>query len=165
MKVYNVKYTTDLKNMIGADEVQALEMEPLDEHPETFVFQICALDYRQANEIAYGMIEEVLGEGKEYEIEGIDLVDGVFISNWSMDLEEEEHDEHSCPFCGIQFIPPDDCLNFECSCGEKISVIPEGWETIQCPNEKCGNIIKRTSVIDVNGKWVLRQNDLEEDKK
>ena len=166
MKVYNIKFVTEIINMMSEEELENISQENIDDmvdQERLMSFTICAHDFEEASEIAHGFIQNMIGEDSEYTLEGVSPVlddsgEHLFISNWGMNLDEPD-----CPYCAIEHgeVAPDDVLKFNCdACGKEIVVADNGWEEILCNGEMCDNVLYRKNLSEINGVWVYQKKDL-----
>jgi hypothetical protein len=170
MKVYNVKFITEIMNIMNEEELENISPEGLEEiegQERIMTFSICAHDFEEANEIAHYFIQDMIGEDSEYTLEGVSPIldesgEILFISNWGMNLDNEEHDDN-CPYCAVDACPPDEIMRFKCVCGHDIIVADNGWKEIICNSEDCNNKILREDVVLIKGRWVYnkKENDKE----
>ncbi len=78
-----------------------------------------------------------------YNILSVEELSGMRLVNWP---EEED------PYYATLDAPPEDIIEFDCTCGYHIKVL-DGWTTLGC--NECGREIDRSHVIGSNGKYLL----------
>jgi len=159
MKVWNVKFTTDIHNLADVEDLEQMEINDDERHLERIEFQICAEDYEEANIVGINMIRDMINlddeeDNSEFDIQGVDCIDNINISNWGIELPSEH--EQYCPYHAANHCADEDLMKFNCSeCNEEIVVADNGWEHIHCSNNNCDNVILRSEVKEINGKWTF----------
>jgi hypothetical protein len=95
-----------------------------------------------------------------YKINSVNLI-ADNILNWP-DVEDED-DEHwtgdcDCPYEEFKKAVLDKRMKFDCSCGNKIEVCDNGWESIKCLS--CNTWINRSEVTrdPTSGKLIYTKN-------
>lgn len=104
-----------------------------------------------ANSVTQALLEadEFIAENVtvEFEIKSIKLLEKINIVNWPGD-----GDDCQCARCRTERAAPEDCITFQCTCGEIYTLIDD-FGGIQC--KECHKIIRREDLIGNNGNYTL----------
>jgi len=109
---------------------------------------IGAPDFDTAWDWATEMLDQVfppIDDIPQYELNGVKEIQGMDILNWP-------EEECQCVGCRTERAAEEDKLRFVHHCGEEISVVYDGWETINCP--KCHEEIYRDKIVGSNGHYI-----------
>ena len=168
MKIYNVRFNLlynqefikerisennnkrSLEEQIDVDEIE------IDDEDNDNSFQVGATNLADAFLEGQDYLEDVFGEDdaiEDWEITGVQLID-LNVVNWP-------EKDCTCVSCLTERAAPEDCLNFEHTCSEKIEVAAEGWSEFTCP--KCHEQILRDCIIGSNGHYLYVNINKEKD--
>lgn len=163
---YNVEYIREKikkeneNNMSVEDTVNYNNMEINNGDDEDNNFQVGAINLPQAYVEAESYLEEIFDEDEvvdSWDITGINVMD-LDIVNWPNDGAECQ-----CLTCRTERAAPEDRLNFEHDCSEKIEIVADGWSEFTCP--KCGKQIYRDRIVGSNGHYLYINIDKEDKEK
>jgi hypothetical protein len=149
LRIYEIKYRCFVKPTEEEMLEYDLESDAIREVQD--IFHLGAFNLLEAVGLSIDHLEEIFEEN-EYDIISTTELAGVNVINWA-----GEND--GCPICQAKDAPPEDTIDFLCTCGKTIKVMNEGWESVQCHD--CSKEIYRDRIIGSNGHYILLDIDKE----
>lgn len=128
--------------------------------------QVLAYELFQATHIIFEYVTETDKYKFQVEVGNIErvrsvnnIVNAKFASDILMEVPDLEYDG-SIPLQIAASLPEEETISFECYCQTRLR-IPANMEFpyVTCPNEACGNIIKKSEIKLFGKDWIYDRDD------